>query len=555
MSPEEETPENRVAEPVALAVDAPAVESQLAQIVPSEKQVQENAFSQYERLLKFWGPLSIYVSRSTGSPATWLIDSFPPSGAELYAALKFYHAQSPEAEYELRFNSGGQQRGHTYVTLPHMPEVKPQQGQPMHSPPPYGQQPSPQYAQQPSYQQPQYAQPFQQQQPPPAPPPQQPSPSDQWTAFYAMQRQQLELLQEMQRTAAAPHSQQPQPQVQPPPPPASPVMPPTPAVPPPGSPTDQWTAFYAMQRQQLELLQEMQRTAAAGQQSQQPQVQLPVQQPLPMQQPQIQTPPGMIRTDVGFVSAEKLLRVIADDGRPSSSYRAPYAPGPRASYYGAEAMPPDGSQPQYGAPPPGPGYRPGYQPPQPTPREKTPIELMRETLGLSKIIVEMADQIRPPVTPSVSESVETDDESPVRVVDLGGAKGVFNVSDGTTRVLESIVANVPGIFKAAGDAWESARKAREQEQKQREQRMQQLPAGFVEVGPGYVPPKGFVAIPVDQLPIQQPVAQSAPQPARPVAQPQQVLPDPPANMPAPLVEEVEQQQTWTPPSFIPGAGQ
>jgi hypothetical protein len=180
---------------------------------------------------------------------------------------------------------------------------------------------------------------------------------------------------------------------------------------------------------------------------------------------------------------------------------------------------------------------------------------MREALGLSKTIVEMADQIRPPVAPSVSESVETDDESPVRVVDLGGAKGVFNVSDGTTRVLESIVANVPGIFKAAGDAWESARKAREQEQRQREQRVQQLPAGFVEVGPGYVPPKGFVAIPVDQLPLQQQPVQAAPQPAqavRPVVQPQQALPDPPANMPAPLVEEVEQQQTWTPPSFIPG---
>jgi hypothetical protein len=240
VSPEGEVPEGTIEEPVAPAVAAPAVESQLAQIVPSEKQVQEDAFSQYERLLKFWGPLSVYVRRSTGSPATWLIDSFPPSGAELYAALKFYHAQSPEAEYELRFNSGGHQRGHTYVTLPHMPEVKPQQGQPMPPPPPYGQQPPPQYAQQPPYQQPQYAQPFQQQPPPPPPPTpqQQPSPTDQWAAFYAMQRQQLELLQEMQRTAAAPHSQQPQVQSPPPPPPVQPAMTSTPVAPPPGSPTD-----------------------------------------------------------------------------------------------------------------------------------------------------------------------------------------------------------------------------------------------------------------------------------------------------------------------------
>lgn len=181
---------------------------------------------------------------------------------------------------------------------------------------------------------------------------------------------------------------------------------------------------------------------------------------------------------------------------------------------------------------------------------------MREALGLSRTIVEMADQIRPPAAPAAPEPVERDDnDSPVRVVEVGPAKMVLNQSDGSTRFVESLIANVPGIFKAAGDAWESARKAREQEQRQREQRVQQLPAGFVEVGPGYVPPKGFVAIPVDQLPIQQQPVQVSPQPvqaARPVVQPQQALPDPPANMPAPLVEEVEQQQTWTPPSFIPG---
>ena len=588
-----------VAAPVATA-PVPAL-----QAVPHEVVAAIDVFAQYEDVVRNCGPVSVYVERKGAQPGVWLLDHYPQNGPELYAALRHLHGQSLSSEYELRFRSGGDQRGSGHVTLPHVPATLPQQV------------PPPQQYVQPPPQQLQYAAPAQQYappQPPPPAPPQQTSPADQYAAFYAMQRQQLELLQEMQRTAAAGQQIPPppplpppaQPVMQPPPvapppsgtpadqyaafyamqrqqlellqemqrtaaagqqippppplpPPAQPVMQPPPVAPPPsGTPADQYAAFYAMQRQQLELLQEMQRTAAAGQQ--QPHVQTqPVAQP--QQQPQRpQGPPGTVWVaDLQqFVRLDVLYQAMTGE-RPSgaSGHRAP--PGPSSPYYGGDAPPPDPAQPTYGRS----AHAPPVQQPQ---REKTPMEVMREAITLTQTLVSMADQVRPPQQAvAAPEPEEPDDDSPVRVVDLGGAKGVFNVSDGSTRFMESIIANVPGVFKAAGEAWESARKARAEEEARRQQQKPQLPPGFVEVGPGYVPPEGFVAIPVGHVPQQaQPVQQAAPvQYAQPVVQaapvmPVQqaapvVLPDPPANMPLPIVETPE-QQPWQPPSFVPGGG-
>ena len=529
-----------VAAPVATA-PVPAL-----QAVPHEVVAAIDVFAQYEDVVRNCGPVSVYVERKGAQPGVWLLDHYPQNGPELYAALRHLHGQSLSSEYELKFRSGGDQRGSGHVTLPHMPATLPQQV------------PPPQQYVQPPPQQLQYAAPAQQYappQPPPPAPPQQTSPADQYAAFYAMQRQQLELLQEMQRTAAAGQQIPPPPPL---PPPAQPVMQPPPVAPPPsGTPADQYAAFYAMQRQQLELLQEMQRTAAAGQQ--QPHVQTqPVAQP--QQQPQRpQGPPGTVWVaDLQqFVRLDVLYQAMTGE-RPSggSGYRAP--PGPSSPYYRGDAPPPDPAQPTYGRS----AYAPPVQQPQ---REKTPMEVMREAITLTQTLVSMADQVRPPQQAvAAPEPEEPDDDSPVRVVDLGGAKGVFNVSDGSTRFMESIIANVPGVFKAAGEAWESARKARAEEEARRQQQKPQLPPGFVEVGPGYVPPEGFVAIPVGHVPQQaQPVQQAAPvqyaqpvvqaAPAIPVAAPV-VLPDPPANMPLPIVETPE-QQPWQPPSFVPGGGQ
>ena len=534
-----------VAAPVATA-PVPAL-----QAVPHEVVAAIDVFAQYEDVVRNCGPVSVYVERKGAQPGVWLLDHYPQNGPELYAALRHLHGQSLSSEYELKFRSGGDQRGSGHVTLPHMPATLPQQV------------PPPQQYVQPPPQQLQYAAPAQQYappQPPPPAPPQQTSPADQYAAFYAMQRQQLELLQEMQRTASA-GQQMPPPPPLPPPPPAQPVMqPPPPVAPPPsGTPADQYAAFYAMQRQQLELLQEMQRTAAAGQQQPHAQTQ-PVAQP--QQQPQRpQGPPGTVWVaDLQqFVRLDVLYQAMTGE-RPSggSGYRAP--PGPSSPYYRGDAPPPDPAQPTYGRS----AHAPPVQQPQ---REKTPMEVMREAITLTQTLVSMADQVRPPQQAvAAPEPEEPDDDSPVRVVDLGGAKGVFNVSDGSTRFMESIIANVPGVFKAAGEAWESARKARAEEEARRQQQKPQLPPGFVEVGPGYVPPEGFVAIPVGHVPQQaQPVQQAAPvQYAQPVVQaapamPVQqaapvVLPDPPANMPLPIVETPE-QQPWQPPSFIPGGGQ
>ena len=531
-----------VAAPVATA-PVPAL-----QAVPHEVVAAIDVFAQYEDVVRNCGPVSVYVERKGAQPGVWLLDHYPQNGPELYAALRHLHGQSLSSEYELRFRSGGDQRGSGHVTLPHVPATLPQQV------------PPPQQYVQPPPQQLQYAAPAQQYappQPPPPAPPQQTSPADQYAAFYAMQRQQLELLQEMQRTAAAGQQIPPPPPL---PPPAQPVMQPPPVAPPPsGTPADQYAAFYAMQRQQLELLQEMQRTAAAGQQQPHAQTQ-PVAQP--QQQPQRpQGPPGTVWVaDLQqFVRLDVLYQAMTGE-RPSgaSGHRAP--PGPSSPYYGGDAPPPDPAQPTYGRS----AHAPPVQQPQ---REKTPMEVMREAITLTQTLVSMADQVRPPQQAvAAPEPEEPDDDSPVRVVDLGGAKGVFNVSDGSTRFMESIIANVPGVFKAAGEAWESARKARAEEEARRQQQKPQLPPGFVEVGPGYVPPEGFVAIPVGHVPQQaQPVQQAAPvQYAQPVVQaapvmPVQqaapvVLPDPPANMPLPIVETPE-QQPWQPPSFVPGGGQ
>ena len=436
------------------------------------------------------GPVTIYVKRLTGTQVVDVIDSQPPLGSGLYRELKRIHGKHPEAEYEITFRSGREQRGIGHITMPSVAEDfhQPQQGQVM-----------------PTQWQPPPPQPYQQsvhQQQSPAPQQQSPaSPMDLWAAFQAMQRQQLELLQEMQRTAAVQQPQQQQPVAQPP-----------------------------------------------------PQVQ-PQSSPPPAQQPPMQGPPGTAWVpNVGFVRLDLLYQAMT--GERSTGYRTP--PGPRSSYYAGEAPPPapiDGQQ-----PPPtyDPRYRPTYgQPQQPPPREKTPVELMREALGLAKTIVTMADEIRPPQQPVASEPEEPDDDSPVRVVDLGGAKGVFNTSDGSTRVMESLIANVPGIFKAAGDAWESVRKARAEEEARRQK--PQLPPGYVEVGPGYVPPEGFVAVPVGQPPpaAHRPAPQyqpSPPQPVMPIEQPaQQTLPDPPSQMPMPI-EELQYPRTWEPPPFTPGGG-
>ena len=494
-------------------------------------------------------------SRSTSAtgaqPGVWLLDHYPQNGPELYAALRHLHGQSLSSEYELKFRSGGDQRGSGHVTLPHMPATLPQQV----PPPQQYVQPPPQHLQ--------YAAPAQQYappQPPPPAPPQQTSPADQYAAFYAMQRQQLELLQEMQRTASA-GQQMPPPPPLPPPPPAQPVMqPPPPVAPPPsGTPADQYAAFYAMQRQQLELLQEMQRTAAAGQQQPHAQTQ-PVAQP--QQQPQRpQGPPGTVWVaDLQqFVRLDVLYQAMTGE-RPSggSGYRAP--PGPSSPYYRGDAPPPDPAQPTYGRS----AYAPPVQQPQ---REKTPMEVMREAITLTQTLVSMADQVRPPqqavAAPEPEEPDRRQPRSSRRPVRREGRVHRSPARRASWRASSPTcpVCSRPREKRGSRRAKRALRRRRAGSSRSRSCRR-----GSSRSGRGTCRREGFVAIPVGHVPQQaQPVQQAAPvQYAQPVVQaapamPVQqaapvVLPDPPANMPLPIVETPE-QQPWQPPSFIPGGGQ
>ncbi len=507
---------------------------------PNFSRQTDDVLALYESVsgLRTGVPITVYVQRLTGTPAQAVIDTQPPLGSGLYKELQRIHGRHQEAEYEVSFRSGREPRGVGIITMPGPNE----EGQVM--PLPWPQQPAPQPQQQPVASQ-----------------PQQPSQGMNWEAFQALQKQQFDLLLAAQRSGGGAVAA---PQLPPSAPPPLPQPPPPAAPPPSTSPMDMWSMFQAMQRQQLELLQEMQK-AAGAQQLQPPQVQPQQQPPPPVQQSsppqsQIQTPPGMVRTDIGFVSAEQLLRVIAGDARPSASpggYRVP--PGPRSSYYDRSNEPQPPADPQYGAAPPpmyGSSYRPSYgqQQPQPVQRERTPMEVMREALGLSKAIVDMADQIRPPAVPVAPPEPEPPgDDSPVRVIDVGPAKMILNNDDGSTRVWESLIVNAPSAFKFMGEQLDAIRKMN-MEREARKQQPQQLPPGYVEVVPGYVPPEGYTAVPVGvgfvppqahrPAPTVQPVVmQPQPVQAAPVQAAPVVLPDPPAQMPAPIAEE---PRAWEP---------
>jgi hypothetical protein len=114
-----------------------------------------------------------------------------------------------------------------------------------------------------------------------------------------------------------------------------------------------------------------------------------------------------------------------------------------------------------------------------------------------------------------------EDDSPVRVIDMGPAKGVINRSDGSLRGFETAMANLPDVLKWWGEQRQEIRKAREEDRRQQQPR---LPPGFVVAGPDYVPPDGYVAVPVDQIPQSTQATQTT-------------LPEPPDEMPPPIAPQ------------------
>ena len=157
-----------------------------------------------------------------------------------------------------------------------------------------------------------------------------------------------------------------------------------------------------------------------------------------------------------------------------------------------------------------------YGPPPPA-RPQTPSEQLREAASVFRDFRRVADELGLGGQPAEPSPPPEDDDSPVRVIDMGPAKGVINRDDGSLRGVETFMANLPDILKWIGEQRVEIRKAKDEDRRRQEER---LPPGYVLAGPDYKPPDGYVAIPVDQIP----------------PQTQDTLPEPPAEMPPPIEE-------------------
>jgi len=202
--------------------------------------------------------------------------------------------------------------------------------------------------------------------------------------------------------------------------------------------------------------------------------------------------------------------------------RAPYAP--------------PGEQ---GAPPP------PYAGPAAPQRPQTPHEQARDAMSTIRNVIHMAEEMRSMFpgqggddTTSAPQAAE-DDDSPIRIIEAGGRKLLLNKEDGGLRIAETLFANMDGIFKFMGEQHEVFQKNLEKRRAaQQQQPRRQLPPGYVEVGPGYKPPDGFVVVPVE------------PQHDAPSSE-QEHLPPPQENLPPPVGEP---KPTWGMPTIPEGEG-
>ena len=466
----------------------------------------DDLLTKYEGLIKEWPPntLDITVKRLTGSPITHTITSRPRSGVELYKALKEVHGQSEEAQYEVKFLDSNQRlyRGTGRITMPDT-RAPAQQGQPMN--PPNGA-PSPvaQVALQSTDPMAMMSQMFemfqrmqatvQPQQPQPQPqfqmPPTTPIAQVVSTDPMAMMTQMFEMFQRMQAAKAQPS----QPQF--------------PAVLTPVAP--QSTDPMAMMSQMFEMFQRMQGQQAASVPPPPPAA------PAPPPTPQISELDRM-REMFGF------FQQMQTSMRPSPEpYRGPRSPYNPQSDQGARPPPYAGS-------------------PPPQQRPQTAAEQFQDTIRFMRTATDAVQEMRsllPDQEQRETFASDPDDDSPVRVFEAGPAKIVVDKKDGSLRGWETGWANMGGLLKWVGEQREAIQKETAARQQQRQQPpQQQLAPGYVEVGPGYRPPPGYVAIAVD-----------APEYVR-QQQEQSPLPPPPEHMPPPIQQTPSSgRQTWGAPT-------
>lgn len=491
----------------------------------------------YEMLIALWAPntIDIYVRRLTGAPAQHVITSRPRSGAELYEAMKIVHGAYEEAAYELKFTDNSQKvwRGSAKITMPDTRSAAPQGQPPMNYPyyPPAGPPGAPGYPPPPGY-------------PPVAPVAPAPPPAP--GADLGQLQQLFELFTRMQRQAAPPQPQAPpQPMVLPPP------------------PTDP-AAQMAWMQQAFEIFQRMQAQPGAAPPPLQPTV-VPVAQPTSgLDLAQLQQIFGLFRE----------MMTQAQPAPAPPPYRRPYDPrergydprDPRDSRgYDPREQGPRYGEPEYGAPgyrPPPPPYQGGYRGPGgpgsgygPPAQPRSHTDELREAVSFVRTAAQSLREMQTMMpwnreAPEQAAAGPEEDDSPVQVVDAGPAKFVINKEDGGMRGFESVLVNLPSVMKWGGEQFEKISKAHDERQRQAQPPRQQLAPGYVEVTPGYRPPPGFVAVPIDQEEYQEHMERQQGRQA-----PQRRLPDPPERMPPPIhAEEQEEgpytEQPWgAPPSW------
>jgi hypothetical protein len=446
----------------------------------------------YEAAIKLWtaNTLDISIRRLTGPPAQHTVTSRPRSGIELYDVIRRIHGELNEAEYEVKFFDTNRKvfRGTGRIT---MPDGRPpaQQGQPMQAPPIYQ---HPHYPQAPQFGAPQ---------PPPlsaaAPAPQSFDPM-------AMMRQMFDMFQQMQTSVQPPQTPQAPPQF---------VMPPPPAQTDPAAMAS-WTQqmFGLFQQMQAQM---QQRPAAAVQAA-----------PPPPPPPPAVDPMAMMTQMFGlFQQMQEAVRP------PPSPDPPPYRGG------GPFRARPSGYDPRDPRDMPPPGYG-GHAPPPPPPPPKTVAEQFRESMSIVRTAVDAMQEMSSLLPGQQSGQVDMspeEDDSPIKIIDTGSGKFAVNKDNGSLRWGETGMMLVPSLLKWFGEQHEVIQKANKERQLRSQAPQQQLPEGFVEVHPGYRPPPGFVAVPID--PRQMPTTPDNP------------LPPEPAHVPPPVEEAPK--RAWGMPT-IPG---
>jgi hypothetical protein len=526
----------------------------------------DDLLASYEALIKQWPPntLDITVRRMTGTQVTRTITSRPRSGVELYEAIKLIHGQYEEAEYEVKCLDTNQKqyRGTGRIIMPDTRAVPPQ-GQPMQTfypngapiPPGYPPQPAPAfYPPTPGYPPPPgYAAPpsppAQGQQPPPqqqqqpfpqqsAAPPQVPTVQVMPSQFdpgsmMTIMDQLFQMFQRLQASAQPPPQPPPQYPPQYAPPPLATSMPPPPSA----------------QASPAEMFEWIQRAFGMFQSmTQQPQQQQPAQAPVVYREPPV-PPPAQQTAPAGptkppprgyiwgwFPEHAAFALVPETTGGGSEQ-----APGP----FRRPAYMPQGDQ---GARTPytGPQHQQQQhaQHPPPPSRPKTPREQFQESIGFVREAASAVEEMQSLLPgfggggqQEVAEQPD-DDDNPIKIIDTGKGRIAINKSDGALRWAETGMMVLPDVLKWLGEQHQTIQKAAERRQQQQQQQQpRQLAPGYVEVTPGYQPPPGFTAVPVDQ--------------DQPQQQQQSPLPPPPAHVPPPIQTSAEPPagRTWGTPTI------